>query len=96
MKSCQWCDDAFEPRVKYQIYCSDSCREKATKQKIADRYAIARRTKLMSKTRLCISCGKPLSAYNDDDTCQSCPVNPKEVKKALKEIKSIANGRGEL
>jgi NMD protein affecting ribosome stability and mRNA decay len=50
----------------------------------------------MSKTRLCVSCGKPLSAYNDDDICQSCPVNPNEVKKALKEIKSIARGKGEL
>jgi hypothetical protein len=94
MKSCQWCENAFVARVKYQIYCSDSCREGATKQKIADRYAIARRTRLMSKTRLCASCKLPLSAYNDEEVCQACLVNPKDVKKALKEIKSISRGGG--
>jgi hypothetical protein len=37
----------------------------------------------------------PLSAYNDDDLCAECTVNPIDVKKALKEIKGFANGKSE-
>ena len=93
MKNCQWCDAAFKARVSYQIYCSDSCREEATREKIAQRYAISRRNKMIGKTRGCKSCGKPLSAYNDDQLCGSCVVNPTDVKKTLKEIKGLANGK---
>lgn len=93
MKSCQTCDKAFTPRVKYQVYCSEECREIATKQKIAERYALLRRKRLMGKERFCRSCGTKLSAYNDDNICQTCVVDPKEVGKALKQIKSIANGK---
>ena len=93
MKTCQWCDEAFEPNVGYQIYCSPECRESATKEKIAQRYLISRRNKMMSKKRKCVACGSSLSAYNDEDLCQLCKVNPKEVSKALKEIKGIANGK---
>ena len=50
---------------------------------------------MMNKKRSCSSCGLPLSAYNDEDLCQACLVNPKEVSKALKEIKGIANGKNE-
>jgi hypothetical protein len=35
----------------------------------------------------------PLSAYNDDDLCGQCIVNPVDVKKMLKEIKGFANGK---
>lgn len=93
MKTCQWCDAPFEPNVGYQIYCSSECREQATKEKIAQRYAIARRNKMIGKKRKCKSCGAPLSAYNDEQTCQSCIVNPSDVAKALKEIKGIVNGK---
>lgn len=93
MKTCQWCDASFKPKVKYQIYCSDSCRELATKEKIAQRYAIARRNKMIGKLRTCKSCEKPLSAYNDEQLCAACVVNPKEVSKALREIKGMANGK---
>lgn len=96
MKTCQWCDAAFEPNVKYQIYCSSECREAATKEKIAERYAITRRNKLINKDRRCKSCNGKLSAYNDETLCQSCLVNPKDVAKALREIKGIANGKTEL
>ena len=96
MKTCQWCDSSFEPNVKYQIYCSTECREESTKEKIAERYAIARRNKLIGKVRLCKSCGSRLSAYNDDNLCQSCLVNPSDVAKALRQIKGIANGKTEL
>ena len=89
MKSCQWCDSSFSPRVSYQIYCSDECRNQATKQKIADRYQIARRNKMMAKPRKCRSCGLPLSVYNDENLCMTCLVDPKEVSKALKELKGI-------
>lgn len=93
MKTCQWCDDAFEAKVSYQIYCSSECREEATKEKIAERYAQSRRAKMMNKKRFCTSCGQRLSAYNDDPICQACTVDPKEVSRALREIKGIANDK---
>ena len=96
MKTCQWCDAQFEPNVKYQIYCSADCRDLATKEKIAQRYAITRRNRMINRERLCKGCDTRLSAYNDEDLCQVCLVNPKEVAKALKEIKGIANGKIEL
>jgi len=93
MKNCQWCDTAFKPSVSYQIYCSSGCREGATKEKIAQRYAISKRNKMIGKKRDCKSCGLALSAYNDDQICHSCSVNPGEVFKALKEIRGIAGGK---
>lgn len=93
MKTCQWCDDSFKPNVGYQIYCSSGCRESATKEKIAQRYQISRRKRMMGKNRTCKSCNLPLSAYNDEEICQACLVNPKEVAKALREIKGIVNGK---
>ncbi len=92
MKHCQWCDTAFESTVSYQIYCSPGCRDEATKEKIAQRYAIERRNKRMGQFRSCKLCGSRLSAYNDDQICFSCLVNPKEVVKILKEIKGLASG----
>lgn len=96
MKTCQWCDEAFEPNVGYQIYCSAECRDHATKEKIAQRYIISRRNKMIGKKRHCKSCGLRLSAYNDDPICQSCVINPADVFKVLKEIKGIADGKTQL
>jgi hypothetical protein len=93
MKTCQWCDAPFKPKVSYQIYCSDECREGATKEKIAQRYAISRRNRMIGKTRSCKSCDQPLSAYNDDQLCSGCVVHPGDVKKALKEIRGMSNGK---
>jgi hypothetical protein len=90
-KHCEWCDTQFIAKVSYQIYCSVGCRELATKEKIAERYAIARRSRLSKKNRTCKACGSKLSVYNDEELCQSCVINPKDVKKALKEIKDILN-----
>lgn len=90
-KHCEWCDNQFTPRVSYQIYCSPECRELATREKITERYSITRRAKMASKVRLCRSCGTKLSAYNDEDLCQKCFVNPADVKKALKDIRGIIN-----
>jgi len=93
MKPCQWCDTTFKANVSYQIYCSPECRNAATKDKISQRYAISRRTKMMAKKRFCKSCEVLLSAYNDDVLCLSCVVNPTDVSKALKEIKGILDGK---
>lgn len=93
MKNCQWCDASFEAKVKYQIYCSEDCRVAATKEKIANRYAISRRNKLIGKDRRCVSCNGKLSAYNDETLCMTCMVNPKDVSKALREMKGLANGK---
>jgi hypothetical protein len=48
---------------------------------------------MMKKKRDCKSCGVRLSAYNDDPICYSCSVNPKEVAKALKELRDIVDGK---
>jgi hypothetical protein len=93
MKHCQWCDASFESKVSYQIYCSSECRESATKEKIAERYAIARINKRIKQTRLCKGCGQRLSAYNDDSICFTCMVDPREVGKTLREIKGMADGK---
>ena len=93
MKHCQWCDTSFVTAISYQIYCSPECRVEATKEKIAQRYQIAKRTN--RKPRKCKSCGSPLSIYNDETTCLSCDIIPDEVAKMLKEIKRIANGKSE-
>lgn len=88
-KHCDWCDTSFETSISYQIYCSPECREQATKEKIAQRYAITRRAKRHGKKRECKACGTALSVYNDDLLCQACIINPVEVNKALKEIKGL-------
>ena len=93
MKRCQWCDNTFETKISYKIYCSAECREEATKDKIAQKYAQKRRAKMMTKIRHCKSCGNKLSAYNDENVCHACEVNPKDVNKTLKEIRDIASGK---
>jgi hypothetical protein len=94
-KHCEWCDHTFETSISYQIYCSPECREAATKEKMAEKYAQNRRNKRIGKIRKCKGCGEPLSVYNDDPLCTKCLVNPLEVKKALKEIKGLLNGKSE-
>lgn len=96
MKSCDWCNAEFEPKVGYQIYCSVECREESTKEKIALRNAQVRRKRMSNKVRSCKACGAKLSAYNDDVLCQSCIVNPSDVSRALKQIRGIANGKNQL
>jgi hypothetical protein len=92
-KCCEWCGNQFDTAVSYQIYCSVDCRELATKEKIAERYAVTRRKKRFGKTRACKSCQQPLSVYNDDTLCQSCVINPADVSKALREIRGMASGK---
>ena len=88
MKSCNKCDKKFKPRVSYQIYCSDECRNEATKEKIAERYQVTRRQKRIGKKRICLGgCGVNLSIYNDDGFCANCNVSKKTVDKMLKQVK---------
>ncbi len=96
MKHCQWCDNSFNASVSYQIYCSPECREQATREKIAERYAKNRITKRAKKNRKCKNCGSNLSMYNDEQTCTACEINPSDVSKILKEMKGIADGKIEL
>lgn len=93
MKHCSWCDNLFKPQVSYQIYCSEECRSSATKEKIALRYTQTKRQKRKGKDRRCKQCNEKLSMYNDDVLCGKCNINPKEVVKALKDIKRMANGK---
>lgn len=94
-KHCDWCDHTFETSISYQIYCSAECREAATKEKMAEKYAQNRRNKRVGKDRRCKGCNGPLSVYNDDPLCVKCIVNPSDVKKAIKEIRGFSNGKPE-
>ena len=88
MRLCERCDNNFNPKVSYQIYCSTECRDDATKEKIAERYLITRRQKRLGKVRKCLGgCDVSLSIYNDSGFCSSCNVSKKAVDKMLKEIK---------
>lgn len=95
-KHCSWCDKQFQTKLSYQIYCSAECREQATKEKIAQKYLRDRVKKRAGKVRLCKTCGRQLSIYTEEVICQSCEVNPDDVRDVLKEIKGIINGKIEL
>lgn len=94
-KHCEWCDNKFAPKVKYQIYCSPECRQEATKQKIAERYLKEKAKQRSLIKRYCKSCNTLLSMYNDSQLCELCDVNPKDVSKALKDIKKLIQGESE-
>ena len=88
MKLCSICHSSFKAAVSYQIYCSKTCRDLATKEKIAERYAVTKRQKRKNKIRLCLGgCGQDLSIYNDSGFCANCNVSEKAVAKMLKELK---------
>ena len=90
MRLCERCETPFKPKVSYQIYCGDVCREEATKIKIAERYQVTRRQKRIGKKRTCLGgCQKQLSIYNDSGFCTDCNVNQKNVNKMLKQLKGF-------
>lgn len=90
MKQCSWCSNQFNTLVSYQIYCSALCREKATKEKILERQKILKRKKRFKEKRFCSgNCGTRLTVYNESNFCANCNVNPKDVTKALKELKRL-------
>jgi hypothetical protein len=93
MKHCQWCDNSFETKVSYQIYCSPECRDGATKQKITERYQLSRISRRAGKVRKCKKCDQNLSIYNDDPICSKCLINPIDISIALKDIKRLSNGK---
>lgn len=92
MKRCDRfeCENHFKPKVSYQIYCSQECRDMATKDKIAERYQVTKRQKRLGKVRRCLGgCGLQLSIYNDSGFCSNCNVSEKAVSKMLKEVKGF-------
>lgn len=90
MKLCSRCDTYFVPKVSYQVYCSELCREEATREKIAERYQATRRQKRIGKVRKCLGgCDTSLSIYNDSGFCANCNVSAKQVSKMLKELKGF-------
>jgi hypothetical protein len=83
-------DNNFNPNVSYQIYCCSDCREKATKEKVNERYQLKRRQRLAKKKRVCANgCGTILSIYNSNGYCNTCFVDSKQVERALKELKGL-------
>ena len=90
MKLCSRCEAYFAPKVSYQIYCSELCREDATREKIAERYQATKRQKRLGKVRKCLGgCDTSLSIYNDSGFCANCNVSAKQVAKMLKELKGF-------
>ena len=90
MKLCNKCDVYFMPKVSYQVYCTELCREEATKEKIAERYQLTRRQKRKGKEKKCLGgCDTKLSIYNDSGFCSNCNVSKKAVDKMLKELKGF-------
>jgi hypothetical protein len=90
MKNCAWCSNEFQSTVSYQIYCSIECRENATREKIVDRYNLARAKKRIGKERRCAGgCGTLLSIYNNNGFCDICMINKRKVDKMLKELKGL-------
>ena len=90
MKLCSRCDTYFLPKVSYQVYCSELCREESTREKIAQRYEATRRQKRIGKVRKCLGgCDTSLSIYNDSGFCANCNVSAKQVAKMLKELKGF-------
>jgi hypothetical protein len=88
LKLCNRCDNYFSPKVSYQIYCSEICREESTREKIAERYLVSRRQKRIGKNRRCLGgCDTSLSIYNDSGFCANCNVSKRTVDKMLKELK---------
>ncbi len=91
-KHCLWCDKEFETVQKNKIYCSAECRELATREKITQRYILAKRKKRIDKIRLCAGgCGTMLSIYNDSRLCTNCLVNHRKYNAFLKELREMTN-----
>ncbi len=90
MKLCSRCEAYFFPKVSYQVYCSNICREEATREKIAERYQATKRQKRIGKVRKCLGgCDTSLSIYNDSGFCANCNISAKQVSKMLKELKGF-------
>jgi hypothetical protein len=90
VKRCERCDTGFDPKVSYQIYCGEVCRNAATKDKITERYKNTKTQRRIGKVRLCLGgCGLQLSIYNESGFCKNCNINKKEVDKMIKQLKGF-------
>lgn len=88
MNYCVWCDKEFVKNSTKQIYCSNECRQEASKEKILERYHVEKRKKRKGKKRLCAGgCGIQLSIYNDSGMCDNCEVNNKRMNNFMKELR---------
>ena len=87
LKFCEWCETDFQANVSYQIYCSVDCRSYATKHKSTLKQKERRAKSRINKERLCTTCGKQLSIYNDETFCSSCIGSKKDYKKFLRNLK---------
>ena len=86
-KNCEWCGKDFEANVSYQIYCNADCRSEATKEKNLTKQREKRIKSRVGKMRVCGSCSKPLSIYNDDTYCSTCIGDKKDLKRFLRNVK---------
>ena len=86
-KNCEWCGTDFDANVSYQIYCSVDCRTESTKDKTANKQRERRIKSRVGKERLCATCKKPLSIYNDESFCSTCIGDQKLLRRFLKDIK---------
>ena len=87
LKNCEWCGKDFDANVSYQIYCSAECRTEATKDKTNNKQREKRIKSRVGKERLCTTCKKPLSIYNDETFCSICIGDQKLLRRFLKDIK---------
>lgn len=91
MKQCFYCSDNFEPTVSRQIYCSDGCRQLATKEKAKQK------RKPKRKNRVCANkgCSNLLSIYNDSNYCQECGFSEYLVIKEIAALKRRGHAKGQ-
>lgn len=88
IKICASCNEEFKQKGKNQIYCSPECRVSSTKEKIVQRYKVAKYRSRVGKDRRCAGgCNTAISVYNDIGFCNNCLTNNKKVDKFIKDLK---------
>ena len=84
IKNCELCGKDYEASVSYQIYCGTVCRTQATKEKNNSKQRDKRIKSRVGKERLCNTCKKPLSIYNDENFCVACIGDKKSFNKFIR------------
>ena len=84
IKNCELCGKDYEARVSYQIYCGTVCRTQATKETNNSKQRDKRIKSRVGKERLCNTCKKPLSIYNDENFCVACIGDKKSFNKFIR------------
>lgn len=91
MTNCAWCVAEFKAATNNQIYCGPECRQAATKHRSEQVRVIKRKRK---RDKVCAGgCGTLLSMYNESNYCTICMVSKHELKRVIKEIRDIVNGK---